>query len=113
MRPTGLLAACLLAFWLTLAAVIGLRQPDETRQIALGVLLGVAAGVPTSLVISGVLARYPGELEADPEADAEPEIVFVPAPAPVPANPPPARRTPPPPRPRAGVNLIGGDERDD
>ena len=118
MRPPALLLACLLAFWLTLAATIGLRQPEETRLIAVGVLIGVAAGVPTSLLLSGaatraVLARYQAAPPPEPEPDPEPEIVILPA-APA-AAPAPARRPPPPapPRPTDSVTLIGGDERDD
>jgi|GEM_PF-3541180 len=86
MRLTGCLSTCLLAFIVTLAFIIGWRLPDETRVIAAGVLTGVAAGVPTSLLVSAaatraVLARYAAaQAAAAMQPDPEPQVVVVAAP---------------------------------
>ena len=88
MRLTGCLTTCLLAFIVTLAFIIGWRLPEETRVIAAGVLTGVAASVPTSLIVSAaatraVLARYVMAQAAHAAAqteEAEPQVVVVAAP---------------------------------
>jgi len=47
----------MLAFAVTLAAVIGTRMSTEAMAVAIGVVFGVAAGIPTSLVIATVGRR--------------------------------------------------------
>jgi hypothetical protein len=42
---------CLLAFVVTLALIIGWRLSDQAMAVIIGVVAGVAASVPTSLVV--------------------------------------------------------------
>lgn len=86
----------LLAFTITVAAVVGWRLPDEALTVTLGVLAGVAASIPTSLIVAWVatrvaLDRYaaqhthlPGSAHASPEP--APRVIIVQTPTP-PADP--------------------------
>jgi hypothetical protein len=44
-------------FLITLAAVIGVRMSSEAMAVVIGVIFGVAASIPTSLVIVAVMWR--------------------------------------------------------
>jgi hypothetical protein len=49
--------AILLAFTVTLAATIGLRMSAEAMAVAIGVIFGIAAGLPTSLLLASFARR--------------------------------------------------------
>ena len=49
--------AILLAFAVTLAAVVGNRMSAEAMAVVVGVVCGVAAGIPMSMLIPLVLGR--------------------------------------------------------
>jgi hypothetical protein len=86
----------LLAFTITLAAVVGWRFSSESLVVVIGVLTGVAASIPTSLIVAWVatriaLDRYaarkshaPHSAPASPEP--APRVIIVQTPAP-PADP--------------------------
>ena len=100
MRAAGFFSTCLLAFAATLAYIIGARLPAETGVIAAGVLTGVVAGIPTSLLISATATRAllarstAAQAAAEPQPDPEPQFIVVPATPPTPANPRPSRAAP-------------------
>jgi hypothetical protein len=57
MRRSSLVYACLLTFTVVLALIIGWRLPAEARALVLGVLAGVAASIPTSLLVAWLAMR--------------------------------------------------------
>ncbi|MCC6188459.1 MAG: hypothetical protein IT318_05465 [Anaerolineales bacterium] len=57
MRRSSFVYFCLLTFTAVLALVIGWRLPVEARDMMLGVLAGVAASIPTSLLVAWRAAR--------------------------------------------------------
>jgi len=61
MRKTVI--AILLAFAVTLAAVVGNRMSAEAMAVVVGVVCGVAAGIPMSLLILLVLHRRASQAE--------------------------------------------------
>ena len=74
-----------LVFSISLALVIGLRLSPEAMAVVIGVLAGVVASVPTSLIVAwfasrGRVTRMPMDLPA--RAPAEPRIVYLAAPPP-------------------------------
>jgi|SRR5579859_1656517 len=98
---------CLLAFVVTLSMIIGWRLSDQAMAVIVGVVAGVAASIPTSLLVvwavlraraasdlaEGALANEPAASAANPPAaSAQPRVIFVhaaPAAAPTaPALPP-------------------------
>jgi hypothetical protein len=97
MRPQAFLYLCLLVFVATLALIIGWRLPAETRMVTLGVLAGVVASVPTSLLVAWLTTRVllerhrPAPPPAPPAAEP-PRLVVVP---PRTAQTPQARRLSP------------------
>jgi hypothetical protein len=50
----------MLAFGLTLAAIIGQRMSTDAMAVVIGVAVGVAASVPTSLLLVALLRRERG-----------------------------------------------------
>jgi hypothetical protein len=77
-----LLYLCLLAFVVTLATIIGWRLSDQAMAVIVGVVAGVAASIPTSLVVAWIaLYGRPafGPLEASPAAaaPAQPQVIYV------------------------------------
>jgi len=68
-----------LAFSVTLAIIVGQRMSAEAMAVMVGVIAGVAASIPTSLIVVGFAARTT-MLRPAPEAPA-------PAPAPRVAEP--------------------------
>ncbi len=125
MRTTSFFYTCLLAFTATLAYIIGARLPAETLVIAAGVLTGVVAGVPISLLVNAaatraLLARYAAAQAASAaeQPDPEPQFIVLPAaqPAPAPAAPRPNRATPGAQADMPGARrftIIGGTGKDD
>jgi hypothetical protein len=94
---------CLLAFVVTLSLIIGWRLTDQAMAVIIGVVAGVCASIPTSLLVVWIVlrARPAGGMAsrvaaAQPEATAshtpQPQVIFVhttPAAAPTaPALPP-------------------------
>ena len=53
----GLMAAGLL-FVVALAVIVGLRMSTEAMAVVIGVIFGVAASIPTSLLIVAVTRRF-------------------------------------------------------
>ncbi len=98
----------LTAFTITLAIMIGQRLSSEALSILLGVVIGVAASLPSSLIMVWALKRT-----QPPPASSEPRIVIVPPPAtPQPFLPPAPNlwNTPRPDSPKRQFIVIGGDE---
>ena len=81
----------MVAFAVTLAVVVGQRLSSEAMAVLLGVVAGVAASIPTSLIVVWIATRsLVSKVESAPRAEpvrAEPRIVVMqqPAPAPTPA----------------------------
>lgn len=93
-RGRGLLWTLLgLAFVITLAIVVGQRLSAEAMAVVIGVIAGVAASIPTSLIVVWVTAR--AHLSSAP-------AVTVRA-APPTSEPPPAPRAAEPREPRIVV----------
>jgi hypothetical protein len=84
---------CLLAFVATLALIIGWRLPAETRMVTLGVVAGVVASVPTSLLVAWLTTRVLLDRHRaappPPAGEPPPRLVVVPPRA---AQTPQARR---------------------
>lgn len=89
---------CLLAFVITLSLIIGWRLSDQAMAVIVGVVAGVAASIPTSLLVVWVALRARADqMPADDSAlrrnsdgpVQHPQVIFVqatPAPA-APASP--------------------------
>ncbi len=78
MKQVGGLA--LLAFGVTLALLIGQRMSTDAMAVVLGVAVGVAASVPTSLLLVALLRRErPGSRTeaAVPPAPAAPNVIVL------------------------------------
>lgn len=79
----------MVAFAITLAVVVGQRLSSEAMAVLLGVVAGVAASIPTSLIVVWIAARsLASKVESAPRAEpvrAEPRIVVMQQPAPTPA----------------------------
>lgn len=114
-----LLALGLASLAITLALVAGAQLPDGALPVVLGVLAGIAASLPTSLIIVWRVSRAlpPPTPGAAPAAPERPPTVIVVPPAPpaagVPPTPPPAT----PPAAHAGLvhetrasTIIGGHD---
>jgi hypothetical protein len=59
----------LLLFAVTLAAVIGTRMSTEAMSVAIGVVFGVGAGIPTSLLIASSGQRRSTPVETRVQAE--------------------------------------------
>jgi hypothetical protein len=65
----------LLVFAVTLAAIIGERMSTDAMAVVVGVAVGVAASVPTSLLLVALLRRErSGGWRAEPPASAQPQL---------------------------------------
>ena len=63
----------MLAFGITLAAIIGQRMSTDAMAVVIGVAVGVAASVPTSLLLVALLRRErSGAWRSEPPA-AQPQ----------------------------------------
>jgi hypothetical protein len=66
----------LIAFAMTLAVVIGQRLSSEAMAVMVGVVAGVAASIPTSLLVSWFALRMM-RLNERPAPPAEPRIIVI------------------------------------
>jgi hypothetical protein len=122
MKVRALLFLVVLAFSVTLAVVVGLRLSDQAMAVVVGVVAGVAASIPTSLIVvwfaTRQIAAETGRRDRDLPRAREPElprIVVVPPQPPVasPYHDAAYRPAPPPPainHGRRSFTIIGGDE---
>jgi len=65
-------------FAATLAYVIGVRLSESAMAVVIGVIFGVAASVPTSVLLVVALRRSPREVERPREASQPPVVVVAP-----------------------------------
>lgn len=81
---------CLLAFVVTLALIIGWRLSGQAMAVIVGVVAGVAASIPTSLVVAWVMLQGHSVLraQASPAAPTvQPQVIIVhPTPPATPAH---------------------------
>ena len=83
-RLKALLIVVVLLFTMTLAVIVGTRLSDEALAVLAGAVVGVAAAIPTSLLIVTVVRRRDegqGRMMAVPQqrqAQAPPVIVVAP-----------------------------------
>ena len=65
----------MLAFGVTLAAIVGQRMSTDAMAVVIGVAVGVAASVPTSLLLVALLRRErAGAWRPEPPAPAAPQL---------------------------------------
>lgn len=93
----SLLYFCLLSFVVTLALIIGWRLSDQAMAVIIGVVAGVVASIPTSLIVVWLALRarpsFPPETvwsAAEPNVAApaaQPQVIFVQATPAAPASP--------------------------
>ena len=57
MKFRAIMFICVLAFVITLAVVVGQRLSSEAMAVLLGVIAGVAASIPTSLIVVWLATR--------------------------------------------------------
>jgi hypothetical protein len=109
-----------LVFSGTLAAVIGRRMNTEAMAVVVGVVCGVAAGIPMSLLILAISNRHDARADLDGPSDqarsrygAYPPVVVIQGGSPMPSQFAPLRESPPAlvydPAPRQ-FRVIGGEE---
>ena len=85
-----------MVFSVTLALIVGQRLSAESMAVVIGVIAGVAASIPTSLIVVWFMGHNNGVrpiVESTPASarSAEPRIVVMPAPqAAMPPQPQPA-----------------------
>jgi hypothetical protein len=70
-----------IAFFVTLAIIIGQRLSSEAMAVMVGVLAGVVASVPTSLIVMFLLTRLPWS-RPEPPTPPETRVVMMAPPAP-------------------------------
>jgi len=82
LRQSGVLGA--IAFGVALAVIIGVRLEEAALAALVGVVCGVGASIPTSLLIVAVLRRRDGQEQrrapraAQPAAPQPPVVVIAP-----------------------------------
>ena len=95
MKYKTILLLALIAFGVTLAVIVGQRLSAEAMAVIIGVVAGVAASIPTSLIVVWIATRpAPGArsvpapiVESRAEEPRETKVVVVQAPA-LPLQPP-------------------------
>ncbi len=70
-----LVALILIAFAVTLAVVVGNRMSTDAMAVVIGIVCGVGAGIPTSLLIMAVASRR--EAKEERGQAAFPPVVIV------------------------------------
>ncbi|MEA3345702.1 MAG: hypothetical protein U9Q78_05585 [Chloroflexota bacterium] len=74
-----LAAVAVVAFAITLAVIVGTRMSSEAMAVVIGVVCGVAAGIPTSLLIVAVTNRKREKRDrSQVERDYPPVVVIQP-----------------------------------
>lgn len=84
MKARWILLLSGLAFAVTLAVIVGQRLSAEAMAVMVGVVAGVAASIPTSLVVVWFATRSMHSVHAAPAVPApapEPRLVYLPQPA--------------------------------
>ena len=93
-----LIPLTLLVFAGVLAYVVGQRMSTESMAVAIGVVVGVAASIPTSLLIASLMRRSlptpQAPLESRPPPQAQPMIIVNPVAQPAQLHGGPAWPTP-------------------
>jgi len=91
-----------LVFSVTLAAVVGRRMSTEAMAVVVGVVCGVAAGIPMSLLILAVSNRQNARADLNGASEqaragygAYPPVVVIQGGSPVPSQFAPLRESPP------------------
>lgn len=75
-----LLLVLALVFGITLAVVVGNRMSAEAMAVVVGIVCGVAAGIPTSLLLVLVMGRHDRRQwreEQSPRSGANPPVVVI------------------------------------
>ncbi|MEE8162580.1 MAG: hypothetical protein V3T92_00955 [Anaerolineae bacterium] len=75
MKKVAIIAV--IPFAVTLAVIIGKRMSTDAMAVVIGVACGVAASIPTSLLILAVSSR-PGEREGRRRGDYPPVVIVNP-----------------------------------
>lgn len=89
LKTAGLIATA--AFAITLAVLIGDRLSTEAMAVLAGAVCGVAAAIPTSLLIVAVTQRHQAQTTVPQQQFTRPVIFTVP---PMPIQPPTPTPTP-------------------
>ena len=79
-RLRALLIVVVLLFTMTLAVIVGTRLSDEALAVLAGAVVGVAAAIPTSLLIVTVVRRRDegqGRTMAVPQQRQAPPVIVV------------------------------------
>ena len=115
MKAHYILVAGAFAFVIALAVVVGFRMSSEAMAVVVGVIAGVAASIPTSLIVVWLALRaQAAAAPPTPREPQEPRIIIVnaapPAPAAQPLLSPPSRMNPYAgvPQPPRQFTVIGG-----
>lgn len=103
------LLAVVMAFSAGLGVAVGQRLSQEAMVILLGIVAGIAASIPTSLLVVWV-TRPARPAPPVPDTAGRPQIIVVPAPAP--NSPARHASTEPcfPNEPARAFTVIGGEE---
>jgi hypothetical protein len=102
-----LIPLLVLSFGITLAVVIGQRMSSDAMAVMIGVVVGVAASVPTSLLLVALVRR---ERSGTPGWQQEPPPAQLPQPNFIVLNPADlgAARNAPAPMPPPNLQIDGG-----
>ena len=68
---------CLLTFVVTLAILIGWQLSNQAMAVMIGVMAGVAASIPTSLIVVWASLRSRQEPPASARPAAEPQVIII------------------------------------
>ena len=67
----------MVAFSITLAVMVGVRMSEEAIAVVLGMVCGVVAGIPTSLLVAAVTNRRSGKRGSSDWGRDYPPVVVV------------------------------------
>ena len=74
----GFIALCMIAFFAGLGVMIGNRMSSEAMAVVVGVVCGVLAGIPTSvLMLVAMRARDRRSAQAQPQPHHYPPVIVV------------------------------------
>ncbi len=66
-----------LTFVMTLAVVFGFRASADAMAVVIGVILGVAAGIPTTLLMVYVMTRQQNKLDKTSQTPPQPPVFVI------------------------------------